>query len=193
MSERSQFIDIPKEFHCFSSGQPFDRCIECDRHLMDEDVDYFIEKAMKKYDGYSAQDVIFEYAICAECAELVRKEISQESLSKIEQFFSENIDMASRSELMNTSRDNPSEWINRCMVSNRSFDELNEFQIFAHCRGNKLNLDLMPYMISGEVLEQIQHLLSHQTRNELNDFMNRNLGPSPELAEVLPGSRVVII
>ena len=101
--------------------------------------------------------------------------------------------MASRIELMNTSPDNPSKWINRCVVSNRSLDELNEYQIFAHCQGNKLNLNLMPYMISGEVLEQIQHLLSHQTRNELNDFMDRNLGPSPELAEVLPGSRVVMI
>lgn len=193
MSENHKVISIPEEFHCFSTGQPFEHCIECEKYLLDEETDYFIEKAVKNYNGYSATDVIFEYAICAQCAEQVRKEISKESMAKIETFFTEHVDIASRMELINENPDKPEKWIRHCMVSNQPIETMEEYQIFAHCKGKTLNLVLMPYMISGKTLEQIQHLLSPQTRNELNDFMERNLGPSPELAEVLPGRRVVLI
>ena len=67
-------IDIPSEFYSFSSGVLFDRCIDCDKYLLEKDTEYFIEKAIRQYDGYKARDVIFEYAICFQCADRIRKD-----------------------------------------------------------------------------------------------------------------------
>lgn len=192
MSETNRFVEIPKEFYSHATGLPFERCIDCDRYLLDT-TEYFIEKAIKQYDGFSAKEVIFEYAICASCADKVRKTISQKSMTAIEQYFMRNIDFNKRMQVMNSYPDNALAWINNCLVSEAPLSEVSEYQIFAQCKGNSLNLGQMPYMVSGQTLEKIQHLLSPETRDELDNFMQRNLGPSPELAEVLPGSKVVII
>ncbi|MEM8565647.1 MAG: hypothetical protein AAGF85_04260 [Bacteroidota bacterium] len=193
MSDKNHHIEIPKEFHSYSTGSLFDQCIDCEKHLLEDKTEYFIEKAIKQYDGFSAQEIIFEYAICIDCAERVRKSISQKSMRAIEKFFLENIDFNKRMNLMNANPENPSAWISNCLVSNSSVNDLTEYQIFAHCNGRSLNLSQMPYMVGGNTLEQLQYLLSSETRDELNDFMEKNLGPSPELAEILPGSRIVLI
>lgn len=193
MTTPDRFVDIPKSFYSYSSGLPFDRCIDCDKYLLNEGTEYFIEKAIRQYDGFSAQDVIFEYAICAECTDTVKKSISQHSMLAIEQYFIENIDINERMKIMNANPKAPEQWINQCLVSQQSISEATEYQVFAQCNGTSLNLTHMPYMVSGIILDQIQEILSPETRDELNDFMDRNLGPSPELAEILPGSRVVLI
>ncbi|MEO0552724.1 MAG: hypothetical protein AAF149_05980 [Bacteroidota bacterium] len=193
MSVTNRLVDIPKEFYSYSSGLPFERCIECDRYLLEGGTEYFIEKAIKQYDGFSAKEVIFEYAICANCADTIRKAISRKSMASIERYFLENVDFSKRTQIMSSNPGDALALINNCLVSQVPISEVTEYQIFAQCNGNSLNLSQMPYMVSGQTLEQIQHLLSSETRDELNDFMQRNLGPSPELAEVLPGSKVVII
>ncbi len=193
MCNSKRTVDIPEEFYSYATGQLFDKCIDCEKWLLEEGTEYFIEKAIKQYDGFSAKEVIFEYAICADCADTVRKSISKQSMNDIEKFFFENIDFQRRMEVMRSNPKNPIAWISNCLISNSSIQKMPEYQIFAHCSGKALNLSQMPYMVSGNVLEQVQHLLSPETKDELNDFMERNLGPSPELAEILPGSRVVFI
>ena len=85
--------EIPKEFYSFETKAPFEFCIECNKYLLDEGTEYLIEKAIKNYEGYEAQDVIFDYAICMECAEDMRNQISKESWESMMRYFQENIDM----------------------------------------------------------------------------------------------------
>ncbi len=193
MDHPSHIIDIPKEFYSFSSGALFERCIDCDRYLLEKETEYFIEKAIKKYDGYAAQDVIFEYAICSDCAERVRKDMSKESLKKVENFFLHQVDMMQRMEMIMDNPGNPSAYINQCLVMGTNVEDLQEFQLYAHCKGDKLELGQMPYLISGAVLDEIQHLLSSQTLDELNGFMGKHFGPAPDLMEPIPSRRVVLV
>lgn len=186
-------IAIPKEFHSFSSKNLFEKCIECDKYLLEDGTEYFIEKAVKKYPGFDAFDVIFEYAICADCAHKMRLRMSKESMQRMELFFAENINMQDRIDVIQTNPNNPEAWTDKCMVNGSTKKDLNEFQLYAHCNGKHLTLKHMPYLISGEVIEQIGHLLSAETIDELNDFTNNHFGPPPELEEEFPHKRLVLV
>lgn len=186
-------VEIPEDFHSFSKKGLFERCIECDKFLLDEGTEYFIEKAIKKYPGYEAFDVIFEYAICAACAENMRQRISKKSMKSMEKFFAENVDLNKRMELMLANPDNPTAWMNKCMITGSPKEDLNEFQIHAHCTGKHLEMIQMPYLLSGQVLDELAGLLSDQTLDELDGFINNHFGPPPELMEPIPKKRLVLI
>lgn len=186
-------ISIPKEFYSLSTGSLFDRCIDCDRYLLDENEEYFIEKAIKKYPGFKAQDVIFEYAICINCAERMRNEMSTDSLQSIEAYMIENTDVARRMEVVQANPNNPIAWMDECLIKGIPQTEVTEFQIYAHCQGDKLNLMQMPYMVSSVALDEISQLLSDKTLDQFNDFMDKNFGPPPELEEPLPNRRIILV
>lgn len=191
--EEQPNIEIPKEFHSLSTGAKFDRCIDCDRYLLDEQEEYFIEKAIKKYPGFKAQDVIFEYAICIGCAERMRNEMSSDSLKSIESYMMQNTDISRRMQVVSENPNNPLAWMEECLIKGIPQSELTEYQIYAHCQGDKLNLIQMPYMVSSVALDEISQLLSEKTLDQFNGFMDQHFGPPPELAEPLPNRRVILI
>jgi hypothetical protein len=86
------FQEIPKIFYSYQTQKPFSNCLVCSCYLL-EDQTYIIEKALKKHPGFTAQDVIFDYAICLSCALKMRQEFSKESLEKINAYFAEHVDM----------------------------------------------------------------------------------------------------
>lgn len=191
--EQHEQPGIPKAFYNYSTGSKFERCIDCDTYLLDGQIEYFIEKAIKTYKGFTASDVVFEYAICQHCAERVRKKMSKESMRNIQRYFSENMDFAKRMRLVNDNPENPESWTNECLIKGTRSEELQEYQIYAHCKGDRLITTQMPYMISGAALDEISQLLSNETLDELDDFMNQHFGPPPELMEPLPGRRKVVL
>ncbi len=181
--EKDKIDLIPEDFYSYSTGKPFDRCIECKKYLLEDEL-YMIEKAVRQYQGYSAQDVIFEYAICLHCAEHMKNELSRESMINVQKFFTENID--------------PSRFWNgagsdECLISGNKKSELQEFQIYAYCRGKYLSPYQPPFMISGQVMDQIADLMSDETTDELNRFMDKHFGPPPEWLEDVPGGRKLVL
>ena len=175
--------EIPEEFYSFETNAPFDRCIECNKYLLEEGTEYLIEKALKRYEGYEAKDVIFDYAICLDCADKLRKEISKESWKSMMDYFQNNLDIKERLEMANQS---PEENLKKCMIKKTSIKDCHEYQVFAHCNGSKLNMQNPPYMISGEVMEELIPLLSESTIDEMNGFFNRHFSPDPSFFEPTP-------
>lgn len=174
---------IPSEFYSFETKAPFENCIECNRYLLDEDVEYLIEKAFKNYAGYDAKDVVFDYAICMPCAEKMRDDISKESMECMMNYFKENLDVAKRLSRLDM---DPTEMFNSCLIKNKRVDDCREYQVFAHCVGKELNLKNPPYMISGEVMEELISLLSEKTIDEMNGFFKRHFSPDPSFFEPTP-------
>ncbi|WP_370088389.1 hypothetical protein [Ekhidna sp.] len=181
--------DIPREFYSFETNAPFERCIECEKYLLDDETEYIIEKAVKNYEGYSAKDTVFDYAICMDCAERMRKEISQESWKSMMQYFQENIDVQSRLEMQFQS---PEEGLKNCMIKKTGVNDCREYQIYAHCKGRKVNMENPPYMISGEVMEELLPLLSDKTIDEMNGFLKKHFSPDPSLMEPVPPRLVLL-
>ncbi len=54
-----EYIPVPKVFHSFATGMPFQQCKICEKNLLLDGTQYVIEKAIKRYPGYEAQDVMF--------------------------------------------------------------------------------------------------------------------------------------
>ena len=174
---------IPKQFYSFETNALFDHCIECNKYLLEADTEYLIEKAFKSYEGFEAKDVIFDYAICMDCAEKMRNDISRESWNQMMRYFQENMDISARLEM---SHQPPEESINQCMIKKTSIDDCREYQVFAHCKGTKLNMQNPPYMISGAVMEELMPLLSQATKDEMDGFFNKHFSPDPSFFEPTP-------
>ncbi|MEO9482883.1 MAG: hypothetical protein ABJG47_05530 [Ekhidna sp.] len=181
--------DIPEDFYSFETNTLFERCIECDKYLLDEGTEYIIEKAVKNYEGYPAKDTVFDYAICMDCAEQMRKQISKESMESMMRYFRDNMDVMTRLEMQEQS---PEENLKSCMIKRIEISNCREYQIYAHCKGGKLNMENPPYMISGEVMEELLPLLSNQTIDEMNGFMNKHFSPDPSLMEPTPPRLILV-
>lgn len=175
--------DIPEEFYSFETNTLFERCIECDKYLLDEDTEYLIEKAIKNYEGFKARDVIFDFAICVDCMSERTKEISPESALKISEYFQNNVDLENRLTLI---QENPESNLERCMVKGTEVGSCGEYQICGYFRGKKMNLQNPPYLISGEVMEELLPLLSDSTVDEMNGFFNKHFSPDPSFFEPTP-------
>lgn len=173
--------DIPKEFFSFETNAPFERCIECDKYLLDDDTEYLVEKAIKNYDGYSAKDVIFDFAICMDCMHERSKEISSESATKISEYFQNNIDIEKR-----IAQNESDDVLNKCMIKGTDISACNEYQICGYFKGKKMNIKNPPYLISGEVMEELMPLLSDKTVDEMNGFFNKHFSPDPSFFEPTP-------
>jgi hypothetical protein len=174
----SDFQEIPKIFYSYQTQKPFCNCLVCTCYLLDDET-YVIEKAYKKHLGYTAQDVIFDYAICLACAIKVRQEFSTDSLAKIDAYFSEHLVISPHPRQKDPL--DIDQCLAQCAVKKTSVTDMGNYQIYGHFRGNKLIKSISPYLISQSAIEEIIPLISNDTQDMLNDFYNHHLNPDPEM------------
>lgn len=179
---------IPKEFYSFETGSPFNKCLECESDLMNGQP-YLIEKAFKNHIEYQVKDTIFDYALCMNCAEQLKNEMSKESIQSLMRFFSERINFGEQVSRMHQS---PLENIRSCMITGKTVDECPEYQIYAYCVSDTISDEMPPYMVSGEVMEEILPILSKKTKDDLDGFFNKHFAPDPSLMEPI-GPKFVLI
>lgn len=84
------FSPVPKVFWSLETGMPFSRCSMCACDLMEEGVNYLVEKA------YQKKEALFEYAMCYECYLGVQESLSEQSKKLIANYFEEHVDFDSR-------------------------------------------------------------------------------------------------
>lgn len=193
MEDSRHLQEIPSLFYSFPGDEPFKKCIECERNLMEDNCEYVIEKAIRNYTEYSTQDTIFDYAICMECATSINQKLSKESMLKIKQYFAENLNVENRERRIIEAAGDIMKLTNRCMIKDTEAKASGEFQIYAYCVGNKISLDNPPYMISGEVLDEVAEVISKQTRDILNGFFDSHFSPDPSLMAPLPDRPKVVL
>ena len=81
----------------------------------------------------------------------------------------------------------------RCLITGRPAQEFETYQMAAFCRGTKLHPQQPPMLIGDSVIEESNHLLSAQTRDELNNFINNNFGWPPEFAKLLTDGDLALL
>lgn len=193
MENKNHLKDIPSSFYSFHEEGLFKNCVECERNLLEDDCEYIIEKAIRNYPEFNTHDVVFDYAICMDCATKIHMELSKESLKAIKKYFTENISLDNFEMRMQEAAGDIDKLTSKCMIKNTHANKSSEYQVYAHCIGDKINLQNPPYMISGEVLNEIADLISEKTRDTLNGFFDRHFTPDPSLMEPMPGPRLVLI
>lgn len=190
----TESLKIPEIFYSDAEGRPFDRCIDCNKKLLQGKQEYIIEKALKKYPDYNTDDTIFEYAICLNCAEKIFMSFSDASRKAIEKYFEEHIDIESR--LIEAGNKNSfviDEHINKCMIKGLPIEELQEYQLVCYCQGDRISMIRPPYMISGQASDEIMQLLSNRTIDILNGFTDEFLGLPPELKDIFKDKPMLVL
>ena len=177
--------DIPDEFYNEDSKSPFVECAVCQEDLNTKV--YFVEKAYKRYPGEEHHQVIFEYAICQQCAEKKNNELSEESKSSLLDFMNEK--------LISRMEDGIDESLrgSQCLVSGNYLSDCDEYVTYGQFNGHKMLIGMFPYTLSGEVLDQVTDLLSEQTLGEIDDFIGENLSGPPEFRELLKGNKKWVV
>ena len=84
------YIPVPEPFHSFLEGGPFKSCTVCGLSLLEDGVQYVIEKA------YHREEVIFEYAMCMSCRGGLMSELSRKSVQLVDNYFGERVDLVQR-------------------------------------------------------------------------------------------------
>ena len=182
---------IPKVFHK-SDGGLLTECIMCNNNVLNPAQDYLIEKAVRIYPEYKKTEVIFEYAMCLACAEAMRNELSVESRQRIEAYFARHVNLEKRKALITPKKASFKNWIDTCLVKGTPIKKSLEYSLYAHGYGKKMIYDFFPYAISGEVMEEVNSLLSKKTREVLDDFIGKHFSGPPEIAEILKRRPVLV-
>ena len=177
--------EIPETFYSFDTKHPFTECLECKRNLLDPPLPYFIEKAFRKYPGFDVHDVIYEFAMCVNCAEEMRQSLSKESTAALQQYMT-NMQQQQSSD-MSTASD-----LERCMITQEPIAAQEEYIIYGVFQGNEMMVAEFPYAIGMEAMNQLSDLLSNETLDIMDDFMGKHFTGPPEVNEWLKPRRPVL-
>ena len=186
-----QLPEIPKLFHR-SDGGLLGECVMCNKPLLQPAQDYLIEKSFRVIPEVKKVEVIFEYAMCMNCVESMRQELSEESKQRIENYFHQNVNFKLREGLTQPKRAPFQQWIKNCLVKGTSIKNSKEYSIYGHGYGSKFVYDVFPYAISNEAMEEMNELLSQKTRDILDDFIGEHFSGPPEIAEILKKRPVLV-
>jgi ATP-dependent Lon protease len=115
-----------------------------------------------------------------QCQQDTSATMSKESVKKINQYFDSHLNIFERQVLIfNNDEIEYEKWLSDCVITHKPIDNFSEYQIYAHCEGNEMVMSLFPFIIGDEALEEMQNLLSKQTKDELDRFMDEfHTGPS---------------
>ena len=183
------FQEIPSEFYCDSNDSVFKECTFCRKNLLTCSETYMIEKSFKINPNNGKKNTVFEYAICMSCNLKKMNAMSSESISNIKSYMQENFSQESF-ELKTNSGSNLFE---KCAVTGKNIQELSEYNIIGQFFSKKMVLGHFPILLSPRIGEEIQELLSQETKDEFDDFMNTINDVPPELKELFKTKRPVIL
>ncbi len=181
MNQTESNLPIPEEFYNSETNQPFQACMMCNLPLADKQ--YVVEKAIKNYPSLGTKEIIFEYAMCLECASKMHMELSEESRNRIENFMKEHL--KNKAHPQSESQPDINKLLNQCIVNETDVNQSAEYSIYAMCNGANMTINEFPYALSGEVQDEIMQLLSAKSLGILDDFIGNHFTGPPEVREIL--------
>lgn len=183
------FQDIPADFYCDSNDSVFEECTFCRKKLFTSSGSYMIEKSFKINPNNGKKNTVFEYAICMSCNLKKMNAMSSESVSNIKLYMQENFSQEDWELKINSG----SNLFKKCAVTGKNVKELSEYNIIGQFLSNKMVVGHFPILLSPSIGEEIQELLSQETKDEFDDFMNTINDVPPELKELFKTKRPVIV
>uniref|UniRef100_UPI0040477213 hypothetical protein n=1 Tax=Roseivirga sp. TaxID=1964215 RepID=UPI0040477213 len=179
---REDGLPIPEIFRNSDTKGYLTHCIQCDYELLKGERYYVIEKVFKRYPNLNSTQVLFEYAICSECYENMKESLSAESMQNLTNYMMTKMDVSAMQQRIQQHPNDPQKWMSHCMIHGTPEAEMNEYQIAACFKGDKMVTDFMPpYMIGDLAIEELNALLSKQTKEDMDRFMGDVFGIPPEL------------
>lgn len=186
--------ELPSFFNNYDTNAPFTHCMVCHEMLEDKEA-YAIEKVFKQNKILNKSEIVYEYAICLECASEVHDEVSEESMEAIQQLYQDYTqNMIMKLEYLHaTEKYNIESWIERCSFTNKEIRNCSEYSVSAIIEGGKLVYEHAPIVVSDEFMEMMQSVLSKKTRDYFDGFKDEHFDVPPEIKDLIGGPTVGII
>ena len=187
-------LEIPKVFYSDVEDKPFETCVMCGKDLVNSGQEYMVEKVFKTYPGHDFVSTVFEFAICMDCHKKMQASMSEESLQNINTYFNNFIQKKGGNTVtIDLATFDINQWLSKCFFTDKPVSEMEEYQVVGVFKGDKLLLNQIPMVMGGEIMEQMSELLSKKTRDEMNGFREKYLGPPPEISEIFSGKKLIMI
>ncbi|MFY0643177.1 MAG: hypothetical protein JXR19_01785 [Bacteroidia bacterium] len=186
--------DIPEFLYNHDTNEPFSHCKMCGFPLEDKEA-YAIEKVFKQNKKLGIREIVYEYAICMDCAGGVQDEISEESMQSLKALYDEfGLQMFMKLEyLHSTEKYNIESWTEKCSFTGKDLNTCSEFSVSAIVEGGKLVYEHAPIAVSDDFMELMQERLSKKTRDYFDGFKDEFFDLPPELKDLINGPTVGII
>ena len=186
-------VPIPEQFFEDETEEPFKKCIMCQKSLTG-DVEYMVEKAIRRYPDLETEEVQFELAVCIDCSSKMRNQLSKESLQNIQQYFQQQMTSGQPPErVFDFDSGTILNWQENCLFKNISRAEMTEYHMYGHFVGDKMTFGMFPYILSGKAIEEMQELLSKETKDEMDDFIDTYFGLPPELKDIFKDNPILAL
>ena len=211
----NQQPEIPRLFHSVYSDGPFQQCIQCERDLLSSAAPYLIQK------NFVGREAVFEMAICIQCQQRMNQELSAETKAAMERFRVERLggiadgQQSATPEHAGGSTDFQDEiivemdpdvavqWhsnIDHCLFCDR-LRRLSHRHILAGVFfADRMIVQAagpqgvrMPHMMCEDCTMELDRLVSRQTRDEWNRFVDEHFGGPPEIEADWPSAPAVLV
>jgi hypothetical protein len=176
---------LPPRFYSDETDAPFERCFDCGNRTDNCEDGYLIQKA------YANGETIMEMAICSDCHGKLQQSYSKESRDRIWNFYLDHGDFPGRlKKFFHLPVGDPDLWVNSCMTCGATRESLPEYVVAAHVFEGDLVYGETPLMICFNCMNKIVEMLSEESRETYDRWMDRVLPPAPETAGDRPRVRV---
>ncbi len=178
---------LEDSLHSLETGNPFEKCFDCQSRLEDCTDGYTIQKA------FSKGETIIEIAVCHSCQEKLQSEYSTKSREDLWNFFLDRSDIPGRLEKFSpipVGQIRP--WINRCLTCEALLANTDEYTVAVQCLGDQIIYGESPFMVCGECIDSLFELLSEQTKGIYNEWLDRCLPMAPAQPEDAPRRKIMI-
>jgi hypothetical protein len=153
-----------------------------------------IEKVFKTYAGHDFKSTVFEFAICNSCHQKMQEGMSEESMRNMQMYYQNFIQQRGSDSVMIDLRTfDINQWMSKCFFKDTPVSEMEEYQIVGMFKGDKLILNQPPMVMGYDVMEEMSELLSKKTKDEMNGFRKKFLGPPPEFSEFIYGRKLIMV
>lgn len=175
---------LPESLHSVETGQAFTHCSDCHGNLAQSEDGYFIQKA------YAGRETTMEIAICVTCHEKLQASYSSESRDAIWNFYLDQVDFPERLKKFSVLPvGDPSFWTNSCITCGSLRRNASEYVVAAQCIDGKLVYGETPMMVCMTCMDKIVGLLSNDSQDTYDRWMDHVCPPDPGLANDTPNWR----
>jgi len=186
MIRKFLFDGIPSFFYQYDTETPFVRCTMCETSLVLANT-YIIEKVFKQNKYLKVSEIVYEYAICLECAGAAGDEISQDSRQAITNVFNAHRDHLTMKldYLHSTEKYNLESWLERCSFTGKEIRLCNEYAVSCIVENGNMVFEQGPMVVSDEFMEKLQGVLSAETKRAFDKIRDKVFDGSPSIEDII--------
>lgn len=167
------------------NGDYLQTCIHCKTKVLENNTTYSIEKVIKRFPSLDVEETLFEYCLCSNCGSQAWTELSEHSRQSMLHYFNSKQDRLTQHLEKLQEATALEDCFQHCLFTDIPKNQTETYQLIAHCRGTDVLLYKGAFMISDKAAEILTDLLSTETKEFLDDFIDDNFGLPPELKDHL--------